>query len=83
MIKSDYDRFDMIIAMEQKNIVNVRRITGGDKLGKISRLMDFSDNPHDISDPWYTRKFSATYDEIKSGCEDLLIYLVNEGLVYG
>ncbi len=68
--------------MEQSNIKNARRILGSDPQKKISRLLDFSENPQDIADPWFTGKFSEVYSQIKSGCEDLLMYLINEGIIY-
>ncbi len=76
--KADYDKYDYILGMEDMNIRAILRITGGDSDGKVKRLLDFTDKPHDIADPWYTRNFDLTYDEIVSGCEGFL-----ESLGYG
>jgi len=65
--KKDYEKFDYIIAMEDRNILNIKRIVGEDKENKIFRLLDFSDNPRDIADPWYTGNFDKTYDDIIEG----------------
>ena len=46
----------------------MRRIAGDDPEHKICRLLDFSDNPRDIADPWYTGNFDVTYDDIVEGC---------------
>ena len=51
------------------------RITGGDPDGKICRLLDFSERPGDIADPWYTGNFDETYDDIMEGCRALLNHL--------
>ena len=67
--KSDYDKFDYIIGMEKRNIDNILRIVGEDKDKKIYRLLDFSNNPRDIADPWYTGNFDITYNDIVEGCE--------------
>ena len=72
MTKDDYDRFDKIIAMENMNVWNIRRITDGDKDGKIKLLLDYTDLPGDVPDPWYTGKFDKTYKEIVRGCEGIL-----------
>ncbi len=38
-----------------------------DKNGKVHKLLDFTNYPRDISDPWYHGNFDATYDDIKEG----------------
>ena len=42
------------------------------------RLLDFSLNPRDIADPWYTGNFDLTYDDIVEGCEAFLEFLEKE-----
>ncbi len=73
--KDDYEKFDYIIAMEQRNIRDIYRIVGEDKENKIYRLLDFSNIPRDIADPWYTHNFEITYNEIVEGLENFLNYL--------
>lgn len=70
--KEDYLKFDYIIGMEERNVQNIIRIVGEDKDGKISRLLDFSKNPRDISDPYYTGNFDKTYEDILEGCKAFL-----------
>ena len=75
-IKSeDYEKYDYIIGMEESNIRNILRIVGEDPEKKIYRLLDFSEIPRDIADPWYTGNFDKTYDDVVEGCKDLLEYL--------
>lgn len=71
----DYSRFDYIIGMEERNINNIKRIVGEDDERKIYRLLDFSDNPRDISDPWYTGNFEIAYNDIVEGLECFFNYL--------
>lgn len=75
MQKKDYSEYDYILGMEQHNIRNIHRIIGQDKESKVSRLLDFSTNPRDIADPWYTGDFERTYRDVREGCEGLLDYL--------
>ena len=75
--KDDYEKFDYIIAMEQRNVRDIYRIIGKDKDNKIYRLLDFSNNPRDISDPWYTHNFDLTYNDIMEGLEAFLDFLKN------
>ncbi|MFR4352416.1 MAG: low molecular weight protein-tyrosine-phosphatase [Roseburia sp.] len=70
--RSDYGEYDYLIAMEHYNIRNMMREFGEDSDNKICRLLDFTDRPGDIADPWYTRRFDVTYDEIVAGCEAFL-----------
>lgn len=73
--RSDYDDFDYLIAMEQFNLRNMRRDFPDGPDGKLYRLLDFTERPGDIDDPWYTRQFDVTYSEIVTGCEALLAHL--------
>lgn len=75
MTAADYAEFNYLIGMESRNIANMRRITGGDPDGKMCRLLDFSDRPGDIADPWYTGNFEATKRDVIEGCEALLAHL--------
>ena len=73
--RSDYEEYDYLIAMESFNIRNMLREFGTDPENKIHRLLDFTDRPADIADPWYTRRFDITYEGIVTGCEAFLRYL--------
>ena len=66
----DYDNYDYIIGMDSENLYMMKKIFG--KTEKISKLLDFTDNKKDIEDPWYTRDFETTYQEITKGCLGLL-----------
>ncbi|MBQ3427550.1 MAG: low molecular weight phosphotyrosine protein phosphatase [Clostridia bacterium] len=70
--KSDYNAYDYIIGMDDWNIRNIRRITGGDPERKIYKLLDFTERGGDIADPWFTHDFETTYNDIYEGCKGLL-----------
>ena len=72
MTRSDYEKFDYIIGMENLNLSYMLRILGSDPEKKVHLLMDFTDHPEDIDDPWYTGDFSGVYKQILEGCECLL-----------
>ena len=42
MKQTDYDRFDLLIGMDEWNIKNMLRICGGDPEGKIHKLLDYT-----------------------------------------
>ena len=72
MTKNDYLRFDLLIGMDSWNIRNMNRICGGDPEHKIHMLMDFTNHPGDVADPWYTGNFEATWQDVLLGCQCLL-----------
>ena len=72
MTRGDYDRFDLLIGMDEWNIRNMNRICGGDPEGKIHKLLDYTDRPGDVADPWYTGNFEVTWRDVLEGCEALL-----------
>jgi protein-tyrosine phosphatase len=69
---ADYDRFDLLIGMDDWNLRNMKAICGGDPEGKMVRLMDLTDRPGEVSDPWYTRDFEATWRDVLLGCRALM-----------
>lgn len=77
--RRDYRRYDYLIGMEERNLRGMLRILGGDPEGKVRRLLDFTDSPRDIADPWYTGDFDRTYDDVLAGCRGLLEHLLAEG----
>ena len=54
------------------DIRNMLRICGGDPAGKMHRLLDYTDRPSDVADPWYTGDFEATWQDVLAGCQGLL-----------
>lgn len=72
LTRSDYERFDLLIGMDEWNIRNMTRMCGGDPEGKIIRLLDLTDRPGDVADPWYTGNFEATWRDVLCGCQALL-----------
>lgn len=82
LTQNDYGKFDYILGMEQRNIKNIIEIVGEDKENKVQRLLDFSKNPRDIADPWYTGNFDITYNDIIEGLEAFLKYLKDNNKIY-
>ena len=78
--KQDYNKFDYILGMEQKNISNILKIVGEDKENKIFRLLDFAEEPRDIADPWYTGDFETTYNDVEEGCTKFLEFIQRKGV---
>ena len=79
--KEDYSKYDFIIGMEERNIYSILGIVGDDTENKVYRFLDFTDNPRDIADPWYTGNFDKTYDDIVEAIEAFYEYLINNKLI--
>lgn len=72
MQRADYDRYDLLIGMDNANVRNMRRICGGDPDGKIRMLMDYTGCAREVADPWYTGDFEQTWRDVLAGCQALL-----------
>ena len=81
LTKEDYEKFDYILGMEERNIYSIYGLVGNDRAGKVSRLLDYSSKPRDIADPWYTGYFDKTYTDIVEFVEAFYEYLVDNKLV--
>ena len=72
MTRLDYQRFDLLIGMDDWNIRNMRAIAGGDPEGKIHKLLDYTARGGNVADPWYTGDFEATWRDVLEGCTEYL-----------
>ena len=78
LTRRDYADYDLLIGMDSYNIRNMERMCGGDPEGKIHKLMDYTNRPGDVADPWYTDDFDATYRDCTEGCRGLLEMIKRE-----
>lgn len=74
--REDYDRYDYLIGMDRENLADMRRLFGPDKEGKLHLLLDFTDQPRDVADPWYTGDFDVTWQDVNRGCAALLDHIL-------
>ena len=79
--RADFEKFDLIIGMDTANIRNLQRISEKHSDAKIHRLLEYTDNPRDISDPWYTGDFEKTYRDVLEGCEGLIEWILCNKIV--
>ncbi len=70
--RSDYEKFDYLIGMDEENLRDITGICGGDPENKISMLLDYTGQRRAVADPWYTRNFGVAWDDIEMGCRALL-----------
>ena len=58
--------------MDERNVKNLLRKLGTDPDSKVYKLLDFTENPQDIEDPYYTGNYRKVWNQIESGCRGLL-----------
>ena len=81
MTREDYAHYDLLIGMDQFNLRNMRRICGGDPDGKMRLMMEYAGSTREVSDPWYTGDFEATWKDVSAGCQGLLKALKRDGTI--
>ena len=72
LTNADYEKYDLLIGMDRANLRDMYHICGGDPDGKLRLLMDYTDRPDDVADPWYTGDFESTWQDVLAGCQGLL-----------
>jgi protein-tyrosine phosphatase len=80
--KSDFDKYDYIIAMDDAIESDLQRLTrNSDDSGKIYQMIDFSSsrNYSGIPDPYYggSSGFEVVLDLLEDACEGLLDHIRN------
>ena len=70
--RDDYHYYDQIVVMDNENLQSLRWLFGKDKDHKVKLLMDYTDRPGEVADPWYTGDFEATWRDVLEGCKALL-----------
>ena len=72
LTNADYEKYDLLIGMDRDNLRDMYHICGGDPDGKLRLMMDYTDRPDDVADPWYTGDFESTWQDVLAGCQGLL-----------
>lgn len=78
MTARDYENYDYIVYMDAWNKRNILRIIREDSQAKLHRMLDFTDSPGDIADPWYTGDFTLTWTQVDYACDALLSFLLSK-----
>ncbi|MDG0980458.1 MAG: low molecular weight phosphotyrosine protein phosphatase [Halieaceae bacterium] len=75
--QTDFDRFDLIIAMDRDNLTNLQALTR--KPSDLKKLQLFStflpnSSPKDVPDPYYggTKGFDTVITMLEEGCDGIL-----------
>jgi protein-tyrosine phosphatase len=77
-LAADFERFDLILAMDRDNMVNLRPLARGDQAGRLRLLMSFATH-HDadeVPDPYYGEGdgFERVLDYIEDACDGVVAW---------
>lgn len=76
--REEYEKYDYILVMEERNRKDLISLLGEDYSFKIHLLMEYTEHPKDIPDPWYTGDFESAFQDINEGCMGLYHYLLEK-----
>jgi protein-tyrosine phosphatase len=74
---SDFDSFDVMVAMDGSNVSNMKQIAGTRKDLHIHMLLDYwpERGIRDVPDPYYTGNFEEVYEMVEQGSDRLLVWI--------
>ena len=73
--KSDYQKYDLFLVLDDNNLFNICRIFPSDPEKKIHKLLSYAKRSDSVADPWYTGDFEKAYQDIYTGCTALLEHI--------
>ena len=77
--RADFDRFDYVLAMDEDNLMNLKRIRPAGSRAQVALLMSFAPQAgaREVPDPYYggADGFEQVLDLVDSACEGILANL--------
>jgi len=72
--RSDFDRFDLIVAMDADNLANLEAMRPRQGGAELRLFTDYAaaTGANEVPDPYFTRDFDGTLDLIESAARGLL-----------
>lgn len=67
---------DYILVMNTSNLRDILTLTGGNFRDKIFKLLDFSPDPRDVADPYFTGDYERAFNDIYTGVNCFLDYVL-------
>lgn len=80
-VKADFSRFDYILAMDGRNLSELRNLCPAGYSGHLSRFLDFAPQSasKDVADPYYggPQGFEQVINDIEAASDGLIAHLQN------
>ncbi|MGG7048547.1 MULTISPECIES: low molecular weight protein-tyrosine-phosphatase [unclassified Campylobacter] len=82
---ADYDRYDLILCMDDEDMQTLGKIFAGKDMKKVKFLLEYSIQNKDkplkhadliIADPYYTRNFERCFYDVSRACKGLLAQIL-------
>ena len=77
LLNSDYEKYDLLIGMDQANLRSMYRICGGEFCRQDAPADGLTNRPGEVADPWYTGDFDTTWRDVEEGCPGLLQKIIH------
>jgi protein-tyrosine phosphatase len=78
VMAQDYERYDLILAMDQTNLNDLRQVCPGDHVHKLRLFLEFAQglNTLDVPDPYFgsVQSFERVLDLCEAGASGLVKY---------
>ncbi|MCE5973741.1 low molecular weight phosphotyrosine protein phosphatase [Sinirhodobacter sp. WL0062] len=75
LTRDDFERFDLILAMDAKNLAKAETIRPAAARADLRLFLDAKTGTQDVPDPYYTRDFDGCLDLIEDGARRLIAAL--------
>ncbi len=72
IVPEDYDRYDLLIGMDDENLYYMKRILGNDPDGKFRRMLSYIGLDREVADPWYSGDFEQTYQDLDKSLDAMI-----------
>ncbi len=69
---SEYLLADYILVMEKYQKIDIKRKMSSAHIEKVHALLEYTSDPRDIDDPFYTRDFAKAYEDVSKGIEGFI-----------
>ena len=80
--RADFDRFDYVLAMDEDNLMNLKRLRPAGSRAQVALLMSFAPQAgaREVPDPYYggADGFEQVLDLVDSACEGILANLCSD-----
>ncbi len=75
--EDDLERAEYLIAMDQQNLRDLRRLLAPREHPRLHRLLEFapSGSPLDVPDPYFEDNFEYVFELVSAGCDGLLAHI--------
>ncbi len=72
IVREDYDRYDLLVGMDDENMYYMRRMLGNDPEGKFRMMLNYIGLNREVADPWYSGDFEQTYQDLDSSLDAMI-----------